>query len=107
MTMKLAKGAVGRVNTGEKNLILRNGPGAQHKWLATIRSGVLVRLLSDSVNGWAQAEINGHTLDGRTIYSDPDERSSIEATRGRSAWQQIALTGYVSIRYLVVIDGPA
>ena len=105
--MRLAHGALASVNTGEKNLILRNGPGTQHKWLATIRSDVMVRLLADPAGGWAKVEINGHTLDGRTIYSDPDERSSIEATRGRSAWQQIALTGYVSIRYLVVIDGPA
>jgi hypothetical protein len=104
--MRLAQGALASVNTGEKNLILRNGPGTQHKWLATIRSDVLVRLLADPVNGWAQVEINGHTLDGKTIYSEPDERSSIEATRGAAQWQQITLTGYVSVRYLKVVDGP-
>ena len=104
--MKLAQGALASVNTGDKNLILRNGPATQHKWLATRRSNVLVRMLADPADGWVQVEINGHTLDGKTIYSEPDEKSSIEATRSVAQWQEITLTGYVSARYLKVIDGP-
>jgi len=101
--MRLAKGAVGRTTTG---LRLRVGPGVDHKQVATLKAGVLVRLLSDPVSGWAQVEVNGHTLDGKTIYSEPDAASSIEATRGPAAeWQAVTLTGYVSTRYLKVVDG--
>jgi hypothetical protein len=72
-----------------------------------LKADVLVRLLADPAGGWAQVEVNGHTLDGKTIYSEPDAASSIEATRGGPVWEQITLDGYVGVGYLVPTDGPA
>jgi len=89
-------------------LRLREGAGVGHKQVAVLQAGVLVRLLADPASGWVLVEVNGHTLDGKTIYSEPDAASSVEATRGPAAeWQAVTLTGYVSIRYLEVVDGPA
>lgn len=102
--MRLAQGAVGRTKTG---LRLRVGPGVDHEQVATLKAGVLVRLLADPASGWAQVEADGHTLDGKTIYSEPDATSSIDATRGAAQWQAVTLTGYVSAGYLEVVDGPA
>ena len=102
--MRLAKGAQARCKTG---LRLRQGPGTEHAIEATLKADVLVRLLADPAGGWAQVEVNGHTLDGVTIYSEPDAASSIEATRGGPAWRQVTLTGYVSAGFLAVTDGLA
>lgn len=104
--MKLASGAQARTTTGEKGLVLRDGPGMMYKRRATIKDGVLMRLLTDPVNGWAQVELHGHTVDDKTIYSEPDAGSSIEATRGQTAkWRTVTLTGYVATGYLTVEDG--
>lgn len=102
--MRLVKDAQARCKIG---LRLRQGPGTANKISATLKAGVLVRLLADPAGGWAEVEVNGHTLDGKTIYSEPDAASSIEATRGGPAWRQVALTGYVGAGYLVATDGPA
>lgn len=100
--MRLTKGAVGRTKSG---LRLRAGPGVDHKQVAVLKVDVLVRLLADPAGGWAQVEVNGWTLDGKTVYSEPDTASSVEATRG-AVWQAVTLTGYVNTRYLDVVDGP-
>ncbi|WP_347264678.1 SH3 domain-containing protein [Nitrobacter sp.] len=102
--MRLAKGAQARCKTG---LRLREGPGTTYAVEATLKADVLVRLLADPAGGWAQVEVNGHTLDGKTIYSEPDAASSVEATRGPAAeWRVVALTGYVATAHLTVEDGP-
>ena len=102
--MRLAEGAQARCETG---LRLRKGPGTGYAIVATLKVGVLMRLLADPAGGWAKVEANGYTLDGRIIYSEPDAASSVEATRGGLAWEQITLTGYVGVGYLTVTDGPA
>ncbi len=103
--MKLVKGAQARTTTG---LRLREGPGTAYDTKAILKAGVLVRAIADPVDGWCEVEVNGRTLDGKTIYSEPDTTSSVEATRSGLAagWEQITLTGFVGTGYLAVIDGP-
>lgn len=103
--MKMVPGGMVRTTT---NLNLRAGPGVQQPRLATLQKDVLARILAAPAAGWVEVEVNGWTLGGKTIYSEPDERSSIEATRGLAAeWREITLTGYLGTGYLVAVDGPA
>lgn len=103
--MKMVPGGMVRTTT---NLNLRAGPGVQQPRLATLQKNVLARILAAPAAGWVEVEVNGHTLDGKKIYSEPDERSSIEATRGLAAeWREITLTGYVATGHLEIVDGPA
>lgn len=102
--MRLVAGSTARTKSG---LRLREGAGVGHKQVAVLQAGVLVRLLADPASGWVLVEVNGHTLDGKTIYSEPDAASSVEATRGPAAeWRAVTLTGYVATGYLAVEDGP-
>lgn len=104
--MKLVKGGLARiVNT---NLSLRSGPGTGYKRLAILQRDVLVRFLENPANGWVKVEVNGWAKanDPSKVYSEPDDRSSVEATRGPVEWQVVVLTGYVSAAYLEVVDGP-
>lgn len=102
--MRLVNGAQARTTT---KLRLREGPGTSYVTKAILERDVLVKAMADPIGGWCEAEINGHTKDGKTIYSEPDERSSVEATRGAAAeWSEITLTGFVGTGYLKVVDGP-
>lgn len=101
--MKLVKGSQART-TG--NLKIRTGPGTNYTVVATLRKGVLVQLVNDPAEAWAEVEANGHTADGKTIYSEPHAASSVEATRGIPEWKLTTLQGHVAVRYLQVTDGP-
>ena len=106
--MKMAPGGLVRTTT---NLNLRVGPGVQQPRKATLQKGALARILSVATvaAGWVEVEVNGraHSDDLDTIYSEDDERSSIEAKRSGASWQEVTLTGYLGTGYLVVVDGPA
>lgn len=103
--MKLVAGAWA---VATNNLILRNGPGTTHKWLATIQKDVLVQALTGPVNGWVKVEFSGWVspdYPGK-VFSEDHKKSSVKAMRSGESWQRQTFTGYVSTKYLKVIDGP-
>ena len=100
--MKLVVNAQAKTKS---NLRLREGAGTSFATIAILQTDVIVVALESSVKNWVRVKVNGWTLDDKKIYSEPDERSSIKATRNKT-WKQVTLTGYVSTTYLTVIDGP-
>lgn len=103
--MKLVASAWARTTN---NLILRGGPGTAHKWLATIQKDVLVQALADPSNGWVNVQVSGCLSDTHPgkVFSEPHEGSSLQAVRSAASWERKMFTGWVSTRYLQVIDGP-
>lgn len=103
--MKMVASAWARTTN---NLILRDGPGTAHKRLATIQKDVLVQALSDPVGGWVKVKVGGWvspSYPGK-VFSEDHEGSSLQAVRSAVSWERKQFTGYVSTKYLKVIDGP-
>jgi hypothetical protein len=99
--MRIVSGAICRTKTG---LNMRATPGGVI--VATLAANALVEMLGAPVDGWARAVARGWTLDGKTIYSDPDMSSSVKATT-RASWRFVEVQGAVAVKYLDVVDGPA
>ena len=104
--MKLVYNAQARTTS---NLNLRKGPGAGFVVVATLIKDVLVRAVANPKNGWCEVEVTGNIRDGKTLRTEPDDRSSIQATRDTgtpSSWKHDTWRGFVNTTYLTVIDGP-
>jgi len=88
------------------NVNLRDWEAVTAKRLATVQANVLMRALGPVVNGWVKVEVSAYRHDDYPdrLFSEPDQRSSVEARRG--GWEPETLTGYVSARFVVVVDGP-
>ena len=91
------------------NLNMRAKAAANSKIVATAKTGVLLRVMAAPVNGWVLVACSGKARqsDPKTIFSEEDIRSSIEATRGGEVWIEVTLEGYVDSGFVVVEDGPA
>lgn len=99
--MKMTSGAICRTKTG---LNMRATPGGAI--VATLAAGALVELLGLPVDGWIRAVARGWTLDGKTIYHEPDT-SSGQKLASRGGWRFVEVQGAVAVRYLEIVDGPA
>lgn len=104
--MKLVAGAWAAATN---NLVLRDGPGTANKWLATIQKDVLVQALADPVSGWVKVQVSGWVSDAHPgkVFSEAHEKSSLQAVRSAASWERKTFDGFVSTKYLKVIDGPA
>lgn len=105
MAQLLVAGALLRATA---NVNLRNGTAVAAKRLATVQADVLMRALGPVVNGWVEVEVEAyrHSDYPDRLFSEPDQRSSVEARRGAVAWEPETLRGYVSAQFVVVVDGP-
>lgn len=98
--MIFASGSLARTTTG---LHVRRAPDGEI--VATLKTGALVECLGKPANGWVRVVARGWTVDGRTIYAEPDVRSEVKLmTRG--GWRFVEVQGAVAVRYLELIDGP-
>jgi hypothetical protein len=90
------------------NVNLRNGSSVANKRLATVQAGVLMRALGPVVTGWVEVAVEAyrHSDYPDHLFSEPDQRSSVEARRGATDWEPETLRGYVSSQFVVVVDGP-
>lgn len=103
--MTIVAGALLRATA---NVNLRDGPAVTALRQATVQAGVLMRALGPAVNGWVEVAVEAHRHSDfpDRLFSEPDKRSSVEARRDASAWQTETLCGFVSVRFVMVIDGP-
>lgn len=99
--MKMVSGAVCRTTTG---LNMRDTPNGAIK--ATLVAKALVEIMGKPVDGWVRVVARGWTMDGKTIYSEPDVRSSVKLTT-RGGWRFVEVQGAVRVEYLELVDGPA
>lgn len=98
--MRMTPGAICRTKTG---LNMRKTPGGAIA--ATLAAGALVELLGRPVDGWVRACARGWTLDGVTIYHEPDMASGVKLTT-RGGWRFVEVQGAVAVQYLEIVDGP-
>lgn len=103
--MKLVLGSQA---TTTVNLILRDGPGTTHKRVITIMKHSIVRAITNPLNEWIKVEVDGWVTPGDTkhVYSDDHLKSNVKAMRAPAVWERKTFSGWVSARYLQVIDGP-
>ena len=101
--MIFAAGAVARTTTG---LNMRATPGGAI--VATLVARALVELLGKPVDGWVRVCARGWTLDGKTIYFEPDERAGKKLTTrsGNGGWRFVEVQGAVAVAHLELVDGP-
>jgi len=100
--MMFASGAVARTTTG---LNMRATPGGAI--VATLVAGALVELLGKPVDGWVRVWARGWTLDGKSIYFEPDERAGAKLAVRSGGWRFVEVQGAVAVEYLDLVDGPA
>jgi len=99
--MKMAFGAICRTKTG---LNMRATPGGEI--VATLVAGALVELLGKPVDGWVKVVARGWTLDGKTIYFEPDEQAGKKLAVRSGGWRFVEVQGAVAVDYLEMVDGP-
>jgi len=101
--MKITTGSVLRTTTG---LNMRDVPGGAI--VATLVKGALVEALGHPVDGWLRVCARGWTLDGVTLYTDPDVLAAVKLTvRGVADWRWVEVQGCAAVAHLEVVDGPA
>ena len=101
--MNIVSGSQLRTTTG---LNMRDGPGGAI--VAELVAGALVEALGKPVDGWLRVCARGHTLDGVTIYTDPDQLAAVKLTvRGVADWRWVEVQGAVAVKHLEIVDGPA
>jgi len=98
--MKMVAGAICRTTTG---LNMRKTPGGA--LAATLTAGALVELLGQPVDGWVRVCARGWTLDGVTLYHEPDVRAGTKLLV-RGVWRFMEVQGAVAVKYLEMVDGP-
>lgn len=102
MTMQIAPGSVLRTTTG---LNMRATPGGAI--VAELVAGALVEALGKPVDGWVRVCARGHTLDGKTLYTDPDVLAAVKlTTRSAGDWRFVEVQGCAGVAFLAVVDGP-
>ena len=99
--MRIETGAICRTTTG---LNMRDGPGGAI--VATLVKGALVEALGKPVVGWLRVCARGWTLDGKTIYFEPDERAGKKLAVRSGGWRFVEVQGAVAVDYLEIVDGP-
>ena len=99
--MKITPGSVLRTTTG---LNMRATPGGAI--VATLVKGALVEALGKPVDGWLRVVARGWTLDGKTIYFEPDVRAGKKMSVRSGGWRFVAVEGAVAVEYLEIVDGP-
>jgi uncharacterized protein YraI len=94
--------------TATANLILRDGPGTTYKRIITIMKHSIVRVTADPTGAWVKIEMDGWVTpdDAKYAYSDDHLKSSVKAARTSTVWERKTFSGWVSARFLQVIDGP-
>lgn len=99
---------LGSQATTTVNLILRDGPGTTHKRVITILKDGIVRAVADPLKEWVEVEVDGWVTpsDMKHVYSDDHLKSNVKAMRAPAVWERKTFHGWVSTRYLQVIDGP-
>jgi hypothetical protein len=100
--VKIVPGSVLRTTTG---LNMRATPGGAI--VATLVKDALVEALGNPVDGWLRVCARGHTLDGKTLYTDPDQLAAVKLTvRGAADWRFVEVQGCAAVAHLEVVDGP-
>lgn len=102
--MEIQEGSQARAKTDVR---IRAGRGTSFKVLATLKKDALAVAVEAPVNGWGKFRVSGWSTPERptVIYSEPDERSSVDAVRGGAQWNPVDLIGFISVAHLEVIDG--
>ena len=98
--MRIVSGSICRAKTG---LNMRATPGGAI--VATLTAGAVVECLGKPVDDWVRVAARGWTLDGKTIYHEPDTSSGAKLTT-RGGWRFVEVQGAVAVEYLDLIDGP-
>ena len=114
--MVIAAGGQVRTTSGLK---VRSAPdpSTPANVLAIAVMDAILHPVASPVSGWVQVELRGWArADGRQLYIEPDERSGVKATVAQpgkletvseaEGWRFVRLAGFVSTRYVSVIDGP-
>ena len=100
---------IGSLVRASANLNIREQPNAKARWLGAMQKDVIARVLTAPANKWVKVRVDGYSRasEPNVVYSEANEKSSIDAKRSVDTWQGTSVEGYVSTLYLKVEDGPA